>query len=58
MHMMTNSILGKTALFEPEPSLEESARLHPVFISLDFATVIFFYRARLSALRPTPNLED
>jgi hypothetical protein len=29
---------------------------HPVF-TLDFATVIF-YRARSSALRPTPNLKD
>jgi hypothetical protein len=29
----------------------------PVFASLDFAT-IFFYRARSSALRPSPNLED
>jgi hypothetical protein len=30
---------------------------HPVFTSLDFAT-IHFYRARSSALRPTPNLEE
>jgi hypothetical protein len=30
---------------------------HPVFASLNFAAVIF-YRARLSALSPTPNLED
>jgi hypothetical protein len=31
---------------------------HPSFTSLDFATLIFFRRARSSALRPTPNLED
>jgi hypothetical protein len=29
---------------------------HPVFTSLDSTTIIF-YRARSSALRPTPNLE-
>jgi hypothetical protein len=28
------------------------------FHFLDFATIIFFYRARSSALRPTPNPED
>jgi hypothetical protein len=31
---------------------------HPVFTSLNFGTVFSFYRARLSALRRTPNLED
>jgi hypothetical protein len=30
---------------------------HPVFTSLDFAT-INVYRARSPALRPTPNLKD
>jgi hypothetical protein len=35
-------IIGKTALFEPQPSLEYSARFHPVFTSLDFATIIIF----------------
>jgi hypothetical protein len=30
----------------------------PIFTSLDFATIISFYRARSSALRPTLNLED
>jgi hypothetical protein len=30
----------------------------PVLLSLDFATVVFFYRARSSPLHPTPNLED
>jgi hypothetical protein len=34
-------IIGKTALFEPQPSLEDSARFDPVFTSLDFVTVIF-----------------
>jgi hypothetical protein len=33
-------IIGKTALFEPQPSLDDSATLHPVFTSLDFATII------------------
>jgi hypothetical protein len=46
-------IIGKTLA-----SLEDSARFHPVFTSLDFATIFFFYRARLSALCPTLNLED
>jgi hypothetical protein len=36
------TIIGKTALFEQQPSLEDYARLHPDFISLDFATIIFF----------------
>jgi hypothetical protein len=47
-------IIGRTTLFEPQPSLEDSARFDPVFTSLDFVTVFFFYRA----LRPTLNLED
>jgi hypothetical protein len=50
-------ITDKTALFEPWPYLDDSASLHPVFTSLDFAT-IFFYRERLSDLRPIPSLED
>jgi hypothetical protein len=38
------------------PTLKDSARLyHPVFTCMDFATI---YRARSSALRPTPNLDD
>jgi hypothetical protein len=49
-------IICKTALFEPYPSLGDYVRLHLVFTSLDFST-IFFYRARSSALRPTPNLD-
>jgi hypothetical protein len=51
-------IISKIALFEPQTSLEDSARCE-VCISLDFATVIFiFYRTRSSALLPTLNLED
>jgi hypothetical protein len=48
------------ALFQPRPSLEDSARFdHPVFTSLDFAAILFFfYRASSSALRSTPKLED
>jgi hypothetical protein len=34
------NITGKTSLFEPQPSLEEPARLHPDFTSLDFATFL------------------
>jgi hypothetical protein len=45
--------LPKQPLFETSPSFEYSARLnHPVFAT------IYFYRARSSDLRPTPNLED
>jgi hypothetical protein len=40
----------------PYLSLEDSARLHPVFTSFDFVTI--FYTARLLALRLTSNLED
>jgi hypothetical protein len=32
------SIVGKIALSKPQPSSEDSVRLHPVFTSLDFAT--------------------
>jgi hypothetical protein len=38
--------------------MEDSARFDPVFTSLDFATVIFFYKAWSSALRPSPTWED
>jgi hypothetical protein len=34
-------VFGETTLFEPQPSLEDSARFDPVFTSLDFATIIF-----------------
>jgi hypothetical protein len=57
-------ITGRTTLLAPQASLENSARFvhsweldDPVFISLDFPTIIF-YRARSSTLRLTPNLQD
>jgi hypothetical protein len=34
-------IIGKTALSELYLSLEDSARLHPVFTSLDFSKIIY-----------------
>jgi hypothetical protein len=40
-------IIGKTALFEPQPSLEDSVRLYLVFTSLDFVTV--FLQSKSSA---------
>jgi hypothetical protein len=33
-------IIGKTSPFEPQPSLEDSARLHPISTSLDFAAIV------------------
>jgi hypothetical protein len=58
-------IIAKTTIFEPKPSLEDSAIFpailvcresdHQVFTSLDFATI---FRARSSAVRAIPNLED
>jgi hypothetical protein len=51
----SSSIIGKTALVEPLPSLEDT-RFYPVFTSSDF--VVFFYRTYSSFSRPTPNLED
>jgi hypothetical protein len=35
-------IIGKRALFEPQFSLEFSARLQPLFNCLDFVTVFFY----------------
>jgi hypothetical protein len=55
---MIGIIIGKTDLFEPYPSLEDSARFHLVFTSLNFATIFFLYTASASAFHPTPNLED
>jgi hypothetical protein len=50
--------IGKTALFEPWPSLEDSARSHPVFTYLDFITIIVLQsKARQPCVQP-PNLED
>jgi hypothetical protein len=39
-------IIIKTVSYEPQPSLEHSVRFHPVFTSLDFATIFCFYGAR------------
>jgi Ca2+/Na+ antiporter len=51
-------INGQTALFEPYHTSEDSTKFDRVFSFLDLATIIFFHRARSSALRPTSNLED
>jgi hypothetical protein len=47
-------IIGKTTLFQPWPSLEDSAGLHPVFISLDFAT-IFVLQSKVVSLASNPQ---
>jgi hypothetical protein len=51
-------VTGETANSEPQPFLDDSTRLRPVFNSLNFTTN-FFCRVRSSALYPTllPNLE-
>jgi hypothetical protein len=46
-------IIGETALFEPQPSLEDAARTNPVFSSLDFATVFFFQSKVVSVVSIT-----
>jgi hypothetical protein len=40
-HHIIIIIIGKTDLFEPWPSLEDSTRLHPVFTSFNFETIYF-----------------
>jgi hypothetical protein len=45
-------IIGRTALFEPLPSLEDSARLHPVCTSLDF--VNNFLLSKVASLVSNP----
>jgi hypothetical protein len=45
---------AKTAFFEPQPSLEDSARFHPVFTSLDFATIIFL-QSKVVSLESNPR---
>jgi hypothetical protein len=45
---------GKATIFESYTSSQDSPKFRPVFISLHFLT-INFYRARSSALRPTPQ---
>jgi hypothetical protein len=48
------SINDKTALSEPQPSIEDSVSSDPVFTCLDFAAIFFLQ----PALRPTRVLED
>jgi hypothetical protein len=49
-------IICDTALFEPQPSLDASARLQPVFTSSDFATIIFLQSKAVSlASNPDPG---
>jgi hypothetical protein len=52
--MIITIIIGKTALFEAQPSLEESARLHAVFTSLDYET-IFFLQSKVVSLASNPQ---
>jgi hypothetical protein len=47
-------IFGKRALFEPWPSLEDSARLHLVFTSLDFVEKFFTSKILSLASNPQP----
>jgi hypothetical protein len=48
-------IIDKTALFEPQPALEDSARLHGIFTSLDFATLFFFSQSKVVSLASNPQ---
>jgi hypothetical protein len=55
------TIAGKTAFYEPLPSLQDSVRFilnYTVRFSLLRILQYFFCRTRSSASRPTPNLED
>jgi hypothetical protein len=54
-------VIGKTAVFEPQPLLKDSARFvhsweldHPVSTSLDFATVIFL-DSKVVSLASSPS---
>jgi hypothetical protein len=51
-HKWQNS-LSLPLFFKSQPSLEDSAGLHPVFTSLDFTT-IFFYTKVVSLVSPLP----
>jgi hypothetical protein len=60
IHFLTHIIIiiiitGKTALLGPLPYLEDSDRLHPVFTTLDFATIIFL-QSKVISLALNPNL--
>jgi hypothetical protein len=50
-------MIGKTALFEPQSSSDDSAKLQPVFTYLDFAT-IFFTEQGCQPCVQLPNLES
>jgi hypothetical protein len=44
------------SLFEPQPSLQDSVRLYPVFTSLEFARIIILQRKAVSSLsNPQPG---
>jgi hypothetical protein len=45
-------ISSKTALYEPQPSLDDSSRFDLVFTSLDFATIIILHSM---VVRLAPN---
>jgi hypothetical protein len=47
-------INGKIALLEPQHSLEDSARLHPVFTPFDFVTLIFL-QSKVVGLESKPQ---
>jgi hypothetical protein len=54
-------MIEKAALFEPQRSLEDSARFDPVFHFFGFGNNIFFFftgHSYLPTLRPNSNLED
>jgi hypothetical protein len=49
-------IIGKTELFDPQPSLKDCARFYSGFTSLNFATVIFLQSKVVSlASNPQPS---
>jgi hypothetical protein len=53
---LSTSSKKETALSKLQPSLEDSARLHPVFTSLDFETIIYITEQGTSF--QSPNLEN
>jgi hypothetical protein len=53
----SSSVIGKTALSEPQEILSDLSDSPSSFHSFEFRNNNF-YRARSLALRPTPNLED
>lgn len=54
--IIITTIIAMTALLEPQPSLEDCAKLHPV-ITLDFQTEIFL-QSKVASLASSPNLKD